>query len=60
MPEMFNLPSMRFREALGATGLLFSAGLLLNPGRAHVQDRLHQAPSEQESSSPGRNAGDLN
>ena len=46
MPEMFNLPSMRFREALGATGLHFSAGLLLNPGRAHIQDRsITQRPS---------------
>jgi len=54
------LPSMRLAEALGATGLLFSAGFLLNPARAHVQDRLHHAPSEQEFTSAGRKAGDPN
>ena len=38
MPEMFHLPRMHFKQALGATGLLFSAGFLLNSRWAHTQD----------------------
>jgi len=56
-PEMFNLPWMRFSEALGATGLLFSAGFLLSSGRAHVRDHRYRAASERESPSSGGNTG---
>jgi hypothetical protein len=38
MPAIFHLPAMRFKEALGATGLLFSTGFLLNSRWTRTQD----------------------
>jgi hypothetical protein len=60
MPEMFNLHSMHFKEALGATGLLFSAGFLLNSRWSHSQDHFHPALPDREASSPDRSGGDSN
>ena len=58
MPEMFRLPSMRFKEALGCNWAAFLSGFLLNPRRARIQDRLHREEKECEASSTDRLGGD--